>query len=376
MKPIVTVVLWLGGLINLALAASTLQLVHVLFRHGDRNPDSGSLWPSNPFYNESFYREGYGQLTNAGKRTEYRLGQLLRLRYNSFLGSEWNINTLDVRTTDYNRTKMSVELVLAGLYPPRGQDVWTPFLNWQPIPYNYFPSSEDKELFSLGACNTFVEMYKVLNEENIADYIQSRYSELFDILYQKTGVTGSLWNCYALYFGLLVQEQLGFPLQEWTKAIYPEPIHSAAVDNYYILTNNTILRQITAGYLLRKILNDSASKINGTLSPSSRKVFLYSAHEINVATFLLSLEAYKITDVPPYGSHVLVELHKIRGVYGFRLFYGNYERILPIPLKLPNCNYFCPFDDFVAQVQEIIPDDAACTASDSIFKSMFKIFIS
>ncbi|KAF7266411.1 hypothetical protein GWI33_020242 [Rhynchophorus ferrugineus] len=351
------IILLLEAVINLTTATSTLQLVHVLFRHGDRNPDTLSLWPSNPFYNESFYREGYGQLTNAGKRTEYRLGQLLRLRYNSFLGSEWNINTLDVRSTDVNRTKMSAQLVLAGLYPPRGQDVWTPFLNWQPIPYNYFPSSQDKELLSLGVCDVFLEMYKVLGETDIANYIQTKYSELFDILYQNTGEAGSLWNAYVLYFGLLVQEQLGFPLQEWTKAIYPEPIHSAAIDNYYVLTNNTILRQLTAGYLLRKILNDSASKINGTLSPSSRKMFLYSAHEYNIATFLLSLEAYKLADVPPYGSHVLVELHKVNGVYGFKLFYGNYERLLPIPLKLPNY-------------------DSACTTSDSTYKSMYKMFIS
>ncbi|KAF7266415.1 venom acid phosphatase Acph-1-like [Rhynchophorus ferrugineus] len=367
MKLLLVIELLLVTITNLVVAQkSTLQLVHVLFRHGDRNPDSSSLWESNPYYNESFYREGYGQLTNAGKRTEYRLGQLLRQRYASFLGREWNINNLDVRTTNYNRTKMSAQLVLAGLWPPRFRDVWLPTLNWQPIPYNYYPSSEDKELYALGACsNSLVEMYNVLNDENIANYLETRYGEMFDILSTNTGVTGNLWNAFSLYFGMLVQEQLGFTLPRWTRAIYPEPLHSAAVDTYYVLTNTTLLRQLTAGYLLRKILNDSASKIDGTLSPSSRKMFLYSAHENNVATLLLSLEAYKLTDVPPYGAHVLVELHRINGVYGFQLFYGNYERSQPIPVKLPNCGFFCPYDEFVKQVEELIPEDSTCESYSS-----------
>lgn len=32
---------------------------------------------------------------------------------------------------------MSLELVLASLFPPRGKEIWLPGLNWQPIPYNY-----------------------------------------------------------------------------------------------------------------------------------------------------------------------------------------------------------------------------------------------
>lgn len=79
----------------------------------------------------------------AGKRTEYNLGKLLRARFDSFLGDIWNINLLDVRTTDYNRTKMSGLLVLAGLWPPKGANVWNSELPWQPIPYNYYPAADD-----------------------------------------------------------------------------------------------------------------------------------------------------------------------------------------------------------------------------------------
>ncbi|XP_076260190.1 venom acid phosphatase Acph-1-like isoform X2 [Rhynchophorus ferrugineus] len=304
MKFLIIFAFWLGGFQVLAVEQpSTLKLVHVLFRHGDRNPETSSLWETNPYYNESFYRQGYGQLTNNGKRTEYSLGQALRERYDDFLGSEWNINYIDVRSSDVNRTKMSALLVNAGLWPPEDDDVWLSSFNWQPVPYNYLPSEDDKE-------------------------------------------------------------ELGFPLEEWTQSVYPEPLHSAAVDYYYIETNNTILRKITSGYLLNKILFDTENKINGNISPQNRKMFFYSGHETNIATLLLTLEAYDLTDIPPYGGYVLLELHEIDGVNGLKLFYQNYEQADPIPLKLPNCDYFCVYDDFYQQVQDILPTaDTDCIAS-------------
>lgn len=60
----------------------TLRLVHVvsttllskniysfnfwcqLFRHGNRNPESGTCWDGNEFLDEKYYPEGFGQLTN------------------------------------------------------------------------------------------------------------------------------------------------------------------------------------------------------------------------------------------------------------------------------------------------------------------------
>ncbi|XP_030756922.1 venom acid phosphatase Acph-1-like [Sitophilus oryzae] len=354
---------------------STLELVHVLFRHGNRNPEESSLYESDPFYNESFYREGYGQLTNEGKRTEYQLGTLLRRRYNNFLGQEWNINYLDVRTSDYNRTKMSALLVVAALYPPRRRDVWSPYLDWQPIPYNYKPSSSDKELLAFSACSNFyTEVYSLIETEPYYSYIQERYGEAFKIIEENTGLSSvNIFTAAGLQNGMVVQQEIGYPLEEWTKSVYPEPLNSALVDAYYLYTNTTALRKTATGYLLKKILADTESKINGTISPSSRKVFVYSAHDMNVGSFLLSLELYKLVENPPYGSHILIELHKIRGVYGIRLFYQNYEQRNPIPLKLANCGYFCPYDEFYEQVSHLIPDDDDCVSSESSTAAAFAI---
>lgn len=57
---------------------------------------------------------------------------------------KFTLDTVDARCTDYNRTKMSLQLVLASLFPPRGHAVWEENnLEWQPIPFNYWPIRED-----------------------------------------------------------------------------------------------------------------------------------------------------------------------------------------------------------------------------------------
>lgn len=48
-------------------------------------------------------------------------------------------------------------------------------------------------------------------------------------------------------------------------------------------------------------------------------MFLYSGHETNIAALLLSLDLYKLVDVPGYGSYILVEVHKIDEVHGIKV---------------------------------------------------------
>ncbi|KAH1006042.1 hypothetical protein HUJ04_006924 [Dendroctonus ponderosae] len=256
---------------------TTLKLVHVIFRHGDRNPGKSQLYPSNAYYDEMhYYPYGYGQLTNNGKIRVYELGEIIRKRYNNFLGSQWNMNVLDIRSTDYNRTKMSAQLMTAGLWPPRRINIWNP-------------------------------------------------------------------------------DELNMPLEEWTSSVYPEPLHSFVIDYYHIRTNTTELKKIISGYLIKQIIENTENQINGTLTPNGRKMFIYSGHEANIATLLLSLQATKVVDVPPYGSFIIIETHKIDAVYGIKLYYQDYKNDDPQELQITGCDKFCPFDDFVTLFTDILP---------------------
>ena len=67
---------------------------------------------------------------------EYKIGLMLRERYDHFLG-ESIFNDFYARSTDNDRTKMSLQLVWAGLSPANNRSRWNPKVDWTPIPLHY-----------------------------------------------------------------------------------------------------------------------------------------------------------------------------------------------------------------------------------------------
>lgn len=71
------------------------------------------------------------------------MGEALRKRYGDFLGKIYVPSNLEARSTDMDRTKMSLLLVLAALFPPHTDQTWNSELNWQPIPFSYKRLEDD-----------------------------------------------------------------------------------------------------------------------------------------------------------------------------------------------------------------------------------------
>jgi lysosomal acid phosphatase len=117
-----------------------------LIRHGDRTP-------IHPIPTISYqWKEGLGQLTPEGMREEYELGKQLRQKYVDqyhLLPPNYETETMYVRSTDYDRTLMSAESLLMGLYPLGAG----PFLSgtkqfalpsaYQPIPIHTVAKNRD-----------------------------------------------------------------------------------------------------------------------------------------------------------------------------------------------------------------------------------------
>jgi hypothetical protein len=113
--------LWCLLLLLLTLVESTrLHLTSVIFRHGYRKPTG--TFPTDP-YKESFWPQGFGQLTKKGMLQQYDLGEYLRSRYMNS-SDEYLFNgtyvreEVYVRSTDVDRTLMSAECQMASFYKP------------------------------------------------------------------------------------------------------------------------------------------------------------------------------------------------------------------------------------------------------------------
>ncbi|XP_066262486.1 venom acid phosphatase Acph-1-like [Euwallacea similis] len=345
-------------------AESTLVLSHVMFRHGNRTPELSELYPLDPYLNYSYYPVTHGQLTKAGKRKEYSIGIALRERYDTFLGQYYVPNLVDARSTDRNRTKMSLMLVLASLFPPRCSEVWQPGLNWQPVPYNYVPEIYDDVLYGI-SCPNYLKLYDEIQKspEVLTEY--EEYRENFTYIAENTGLNvTTIQDVYDLYFGLSTEEEYGFKLPEWTKSVWPDIINEISFKQYDIYTKTTEMKQMAAGYFIQKIIDDSERRINNLNNYT--KVYLYSGHENNLGQLFATLDLFEYPHIPTYGSYVLFEVHYINETYGFKIYYQNYDTSSATPrlLQLPACEEFCPLDKFKLLVQEYLPPDGLCQSQE------------
>ncbi|GLV41158.1 uncharacterized protein CBL_04682 [Carabus blaptoides fortunei] len=333
--------------------ASTLKQVHILFRHGQRTPSLWETYPNDPYINKTYYPIGRGELTKFGKFQEYYIGLNLRQRYAKFLGDIYTPDVLEARSTDFSRTKMSLQLVLAGLWPPGNTQQWNYELNWQPIPFNYEPAKKDQILTLPILCKNMNEEHeKLFSLESVKDALEM-HKWLFDYVNQHTGLNATRpVDLMLIYFALATQESLGLRLPEWSSMVYPYALTEMAVMEYNLRTFNDHLKQNAAGGLIKKIRDDITAIINGN---KATKLYLYSAHELNVASTLLALNTY-YPHVPGYGSYILVELHKINNQYGVQLFYSENSFAVPTPIVLPGCNHFCPLSIFTSLTEHVITD--------------------
>ncbi|KAF2887687.1 hypothetical protein ILUMI_18486 [Ignelater luminosus] len=199
---------------NCDIENTTVRMVQVLFRHGDRANDVATVYPNDPYINETYEPYGIGQLTNAGKQREFMIGGYLFEKYYSLLQGLCKVNEIEAISTDMSRTKMSLLLVLAGLCPSRGTVFdWNKWLNWQPIPYNYIPFGQDNLLtIPLFYCPNYIKLYNNYLESPPGKQIQEKYKDLYLYLTRHTGMTiNSTLDVMLIYFGLYCE--VSYPIK-------------------------------------------------------------------------------------------------------------------------------------------------------------------
>lgn len=114
------------------------------------------------------------------------LGRWFRSRYDHLLSDSYSLHDIYIQSTDVDRTLMSAEANLAGLYPPKGNQVWDA-LNWMPIPVHTIPETEDSLLAAKKLCPRYNYEYSQLLQSPKFKKIDLDNAKLYKYLTKNTG---------------------------------------------------------------------------------------------------------------------------------------------------------------------------------------------
>lgn len=171
----------------------------------------------------------------------YVLGQYTRNRYKKILPDTYTKKSFTMYTTNVDRTIISAQLYLAGLYPPTKEEIWHDSLLWNPIP-TFVADAPILRSVPVFFCPTYAEALTKSLNKRLDEFKKSTHAEY---ILSNTGLTTEDYSQLAyLYDSCSVLEDFGLELPEWTKKVYPD-----------------VLREITLNYLLGTFETDQMKRL-------------------------------------------------------------------------------------------------------------------
>ena len=280
-----------------------------VIRHGDRGPIDD--FKSAPFK----WPQGLGQLTAEGMDGEYQLGKQFRARYVDkyhLLPEHYDFHTMYVRASDVDRTLMSAECTLMGLYPmgsgPVGDDgaVSAPS-RYQPIPIHTRPRETDDMLVpdaNKGVRDTYT---KYVYDSDEWKQRAAKESLNFEHWSQVTGTKiTELRQMSGIGDTVHIREIHHVPMPDGMTKADAEAMKEAGEWVFATTFKPAQVGEATGGKLLALIARylESATTGDGKL-----KYVLFSAHDSTISSLLSAMKAP--ADIrPPYSSDLSLTLWK------------------------------------------------------------------
>ncbi|XP_051771038.1 lysosomal acid phosphatase-like [Ctenopharyngodon idella] len=342
---------------SLSNGESTLKFVTVLYRHGDRSPIEA--YPTDP-YKESDWPQGFGQLSQEGKKQHYELGQFLKKRYRGFLSESYNRHEIYIRSTDLDRTLMSAEANLAAMFPPSSSEEFIPGLKWQPIPVHTVP--EDKDLllpFPLRNCPRYIQLMNETENSDIFHKMTVTYKTFIEMVRNKTALkTVSVDSVWIVYDTLFCESKHGKLPPDWVTPDVMETLKVLNDFSYQIMFGVYKRKEksrLQGGLLLDQIIKNLSAAASD--NKQKLKMMVYSAHDTTIVALQEALGVFSGLQ-PPYASCHLIELHQEEnGMFSVEMFYRNDSTVEPYAVTLPGCSQRCPLQSFVRLTRDVIPQD-------------------
>ncbi|CAH2283030.1 prostatic acid phosphatase isoform X2 [Pelobates cultripes] len=355
-------------------ADKQLKFVLLVYRHGDRSPVHTYI---NDQHQESSWPDGFGQLTKIGIQQHYELGKYLRKRYSGFLNESYSRHEVYIRSSNVDRTIMSAQANLAGLFPPAGEQIWNPNLPWQPIPVHMVSPSEDKVyrakigylMNQLKGKRQMIEVKRLIIQlfngltwkQRSCRRLLQHLEEFLKNISNASGLSieelkaDGIWTTYDALFCETIHN---YTLPAWAtaetmaKLSYLSEISLARIFGIHKQLEKSRLQ---GGVLLNTIIKNITSILSKPTS--KRKMIMYSAHDTTIAALQTALNVSNGKQ-PPYASCHIFELYIDEiGQYSIEMYYRNDSTVNPYPLTLPGCDASCPLQKFIDLTSPVITED-------------------
>lgn len=345
-----SIILVLLFCISSAYAQERLVFAVTLIRHCDRTPVTAVGAPPH------HWELGLGELTPLGMNEQYLLGKSLRQRFvdqYQLLPTRYRPGDVYVHATDVNRTILSAQSLLIGLYPPgTGPDLadGKPALPGalQPIPIQTFPESQDPIINGFGAhLQEFMELQKTLvfTDEAWKKLTSSgsgsfgRWSRIFG------RKIDNLVDLMPVGDDLNVRMVHGVKLPEGITKSQAEEILGIYSQAMALAFKPRAIGRLLAKDFMTEVLTDLQKAVDGA---PPYKFMLYSGHDTTILPVMSALGVPLETE-PGYASNLSFELLKDGKDFSVRVRYNGKDVILPDN----GGKNTCTFENFKQRVQTL-----------------------
>ncbi|MBS0287434.1 MAG: histidine-type phosphatase [Proteobacteria bacterium] len=316
-----SIVLFLGCF-SQPLFAKEPKLIFALdvVRHGDRTPIRDI--PSHVHH----WQEGYGQLTPKGIQQHFELGSKLRKKYieqTSLLPERYQPGTIFARSTDYDRTLMSAQSLLLGLYPLPSCELPTSF---QPIPIHTQHATDNDALHADTHGPAFQQAYEQYvkthatwqAKDNALKHNYPRWSKV-------TGIhITNLYQLISLGNTLFIYQSNNKSIPEGLTQKDVEEISAAGKWAFCFMFKPQPVAQAVGQPLLKEVFDYLKDAPHEKL-----KYVLLSAHDSTILA-LMSALGVPLEEPPPYASQVHFAVYEITpNHYKVNISYN--DKLLSLP---------------------------------------------
>ena len=328
------------------LLANELILSILVTRHGDRAPFAK--------IDNCDYQWGtaLSELTPIGMNQEFKLGQELRERYINqlkLLKPDYEALSIYTVSSHVNRTMLSAQCLLTGLYPPGTGPVLAenkPALPAQIQPIPIMTLSEDSKLLMF----PYPEYLKVISKYvyNTKAW-KDKQKELKPDFEKWSKILGNKINGLddILTIGdvLIVAKAHGKPL--------PQGLSQEDADKIIDVTSWGLADQFKSqsiSYIQgAQLVNLIAKNLNDTVSGKSKyKLIYYSGHDLTLLEIFGTLGT-PLKNAPKYAANIQFELYKNNEDYQLKVRYNGEF----VKLPMMNENNSCSLKEFTDYVKEL-----------------------